>query len=226
MFFYRLIIVYFIFMSHSVFAKDATNEKKVSKKETSSQEGKEPKTEKDKNKGFRIDTSVSVPRFLSNKLRITADLGFTKISYKGIDWRSSGGAGVGILYYLPKLMKETFVTFSYMSADVSPRKGSGESFREYIGVLEAYQIGSMYKYKINKTVELLGGGNLGLFFATYKGVSHPEEKDSLPSSGAFFNLAAEAHFKLLEKLYLGSKINLGFGTLQVYQVMANVVFSL
>ena len=163
---------------------------------------------------------------LSGTAFIATSVGFVGVSKSTGTWKSGGGATDIYAGYQAHLLNDKFpifATYRYTPIAVSGR----EKNHEYRGVWENHALGALGKYPLTPEIDGLGGAELGLIIVHLQPTDSLEEKKEAEKNGISFTILGGLEYKMLEnRLSVGPKLHLGFGSTSVYQFALSASFYL
>lgn len=160
---------------------------------------------------------------LTDKIYLGLNFGFVRASASEGDWTAGSSGGLTAGYRIHEslvLNSPLYLTGQYAPINVTVKNKS----QSYRGVLESYLVGAMIPYQFKPNLRFIGTAELGLVSGSYRSSLKYDNPTPPEDSGFLMQLGGGASWLVLERIYVGPRLHLGFGTFQVTQLNLSAEF--
>lgn len=161
---------------------------------------------------------------MAGQIFIGTSTGFVSVSKSSGDWRSGGGTtDIFVGYKVANFSPEIPVIGTYR---YSPVAVSGtEKGYEYRGVWETHYFGARGNYTLTPDMIAYGGAELGYTLIYLQPLDGSVQNIKAEDNGVALALGGGLDYKMLEnRLSVGPRLHLGFGSTSIYQLSASASF--
>lgn len=168
--------------------------------------------------------SSALSQTMVGQIFMATSAGFVTVSKSSGEWKSGGGTTdivVGYKVYsgIPDI--PVFGTYRYSPVAVS----GSEKGREYRGVWETHYFGAQGHMTLNPDLTAYGGAELGYTLIYLQPLDGSIQAEKAEENGVALALGGGLDYKMLEnRLSVGPRLHLGFGSTSVYQLSASAGF--
>ena len=151
-----------------------------------------------------------ISKKISEKLFITTALGVGSLSKGGEQWGSGLNTQILIGYYLPFDIAGFPISahYRYMAFDVT-HEYKDHSYR---GVVESHMFGASGWLRLGESMVVLAGAELGMFLAHNRTLDQYPKDKAVDDSGFGLALFGGTNWRFLEKIDLGPRLRVAFGS--------------
>ncbi|MBF0440340.1 MAG: hypothetical protein HQK54_00385 [Oligoflexales bacterium] len=157
-----------------------------------------------------------ISKKLSNKLYLSSSIGFVSISKTSGDFDSRACSDLSVGYFVKDLTNynvKLHSTFRYLPVDTTATK----NHQSYRGIMEDYAFGVMgtRPFKDKENVLLIATGEIGYAKFHLYPTDDFEKDSSIENGGLNLIVGGGSDFLFKEKIKIGPRLFLGFGSVRI-----------
>lgn len=166
-------------------------------------------------------------KLIADKLFIGTSFGFAYVQDGSTNWRASGSSDVMLAYKLGLKVVggDLAATFRYVPMDVAPHFDEETPAEAYSGVVESYLFGSEWTLPVGTGLTAAASAELGVVVIHLDDIVGLVDEEKPEDTGFALVLGGGVDWMLMEKLFLGTRLRLGAGSLTSLQLSGNVTFA-
>ena len=187
---------------------------------------KKPEQTAEKKETEEKQEEISKFEKISKRATLSSGIGFIRAFQKN-DLRANGFADIKLSYFPDYKVadRDVFLTLRYVPIDVEATSNIDNMEQEYAGIMELFNLGAEVLLPSKNWFEWLASAEVGLVKSSFKAlIPISEYSPPIKKWGAEVLVGTEARFKPIEKISIGPRVYIGFGTFTTFNFLANATF--